>query len=870
MSAIGSGAKGLLAQAQRAAQRRAQRTSTGHLLLLMLQGDHPAGHVLANRGVRESDLLSALKVVDDEPASAVEVALERAHKLARLLHEPDADPMHVLLAVSRDPRTVAHRCLERIGSGAESVRDEVTALLGAGHAEHQDGAASSPPASAPRARSVRAGASAGPGSRSRKRRPRDTARRKQAERKAPSASSGPAGTADGAEASEPCAERDKETAVRDETPTPPPVAPDAGVSAAEARTHGRAPRNARVGTGRATPPPDGEATVSPEGTAHGLDREHYPLLSALGRNLTEAAAGGRIDPVIGRDSEIEQLLDVLGRRRANNALLVGPPGVGKTAIVEGLARRLVDGEGGVQALRDRIVVEISPGALVSGTGVRGAVAERVHKLRREVARAQGRVILFIDEIHALVGGSSDGPDDLANELKDALARGELPCIGATTVDEHRKHFERDAALARRFSTIQVDEPAVEDAVRILGGIVPRYETHHAVSYEPEALDKAVHLSVRYLPERHLPDKAVAVLDQAAARVRRHGGETVGTSAVASVVAEHAKVPVDRLLMRDAERLLDLESVLVERVIGQREPVSRIADVLRKGAAGFRGNRPLGTFLLLGPTGVGKTETAKAVSELVFPGGGMTRFDMSELGEAHGVARLLGAPPGYVGHEDGGQLTESVRRRPYQLLLLDEIEKAHPDVLRALLPLLDEGRLTDGRGRTVDFNNTIVFMTSNLGADPPAGDNPIGFGARRREDAPSRGTLAERALAAARGALPPELWNRIDEPLYFAPLGRDDVGRIARRMLHQMAEALQSEHRVALEIEDSAIEALIDAGGYDANLGARPMRRVIGRTVEAPLAETVLRRGVSAGDVIRLEGADGDVRIVRRGGAEAAE
>jgi ATP-dependent Clp protease ATP-binding subunit ClpC len=399
-----------------------------------------------------------------------------------------------------------------------------------------------------------------------------------------------------------------------------------------------------------------------------LDPVKHPLLSRIGRNLSAAAAAGEIDPVIGRGPELDRLLDVLGRRRANNPVLVGPPGVGKTAIVEGLALRMQSDAESCGRLAERIIIEVSAGALVSGTGIRGALAERLKQLREEVARADGKILLFLDEIHAIVGG--EGPDDLANELKAALARGELPCIGATTEAEYRRYFERDAALARRFSRIEVGEPTPSDALEILRGIVPKYELHHAVAYDPPALKAAVELSVRYVPEGFLPDKAIAILDLAAARVRRRQGCVVDTTSVAHVVAEQTAVPVERLLMRDAERLLRMESHLRARVVGQREPLSRIADALRKGAAGFRGRRPLGTFLLLGPTGVGKTETAKAVADQLFPTSGVTRFDMSEFSEPHAVARLLGAPPGYVGHEDGGQLTESVRRRPYQLVLLD--------------------------------------------------------------------------------------------------------------------------------------------------------------------------------------------------------
>ncbi len=598
-----------------------------------------------------------------------------------------------------------------------------------------------------------------------------------------------------------------------------------------------------------------------------IDARKYPLLASIGTNLTALAAAGGIDPVIGREAELDRLLDVISRRRANHPLLVGPSGVGKTSVVHALALAVASRAPQTVGLARHVIVEVSAGSLVSGTGVRGALSEKLRKLASE-AESAGDVLLFFDDVHAILGGpESDG--EVASELKALLARGEVPCIGATSEAEAKRFLDRDPAIARRLSVLHVAEPTPKDAIAILRGVMHRYEQHHAVAYRTDAIAAAVELSVRFLPEKHLPDKALAVLDLAGARMRRTHGTIVDVPAVAQVIAEQAHVPVERLLLRDADRLLALETLLEERVVGQRGPLDRIADALRKGAAGFRGKRPLATFLFLGTTGVGKTETAKAIAEAMFGEANIVRFDMSELSESHAIARLIGAPPGYVGHDAGGQLTEAVRRRPYSLVLLDEIEKAHPEVLLSLLPLLDEGRLTDGRGRTVDFTNTVIVMTSNLGADAVRGPTAIGFGATPSEAERAR-SIEDKVLAAARRAMPPELWNRLDEPLVFAPLGRTDALEIARRMLLRVAAQLESEHGVLLTVEPSALGSLADAGGFDPTLGARPMRRVVSRLVESALATRVLGGDLRRGDRIVLRGEAARVELDFEPQEEAAE
>ncbi|HSN83171.1 MAG TPA: ATP-dependent Clp protease ATP-binding subunit [Polyangiales bacterium] len=813
MTTVSGGVKGLVARAQREAQRRAHSPSTAYLLLVMLQTGGPMGKLLSQLGVKESDLLSAIRVVDSEPTSALERAVERAYRIAKAMDAPQVLPAHLLFAIARDTRSAAHRSLEEIGTGSRRVQEAVQTVLQPRNAR----AMPSAPITTTRSR------------------PSDALPAQNASKPArPSA--------------RPSVEPSPLIELRLKGPQEEPMVEE--------------PAEASEPVGALD-----EEIIVPSSSPFTLDAHMYPMLVKLGRNLTELASMGHIDEVIGRDAEIERLLDVLARRRSNNPILVGPPGVGKTAIVEGLARRLAQGGAGVHGLEGTILVELSAGGLVSGTGVRGALSERMRRLQFEVKRANGKIVLFIDEVHALFTGG-DSPDDLAHELKASLARGELPCIGATTDAEYRKYVERDAALARRFSPIHVAEPTAEDAIEILMGIAPRYEVHHGIAYEQVAVESAVELSVRYMAEQSLPDKAIGILDLAGARVRRRGGAVVDREAVAGVVAEKVRVPVERLLVSDAQKLLELEHHLGDHVVGHRAVMRRISDALRKGAAGFHGQRPLATFLFLGPTGVGKTETARALNELFFMGCPMTRIDMSELSESHAVAKLVGAPPGYIGHDTGGLLTESIRHRPYQLVLLDEIEKAHMDVLQSLLPLLEDGRLTDGKGRTVDCTHTIVVMTSNLGAQQARGSQgAIGF----HGDAEHSADGAAAALAAARRALPPELWNRIDEPLFFGGLNIDEVTEIARRMASRVAQQLRERQGVELRIDDTAIESLVALGGYDAALGARPMRRAIGRMVEAPLAASILAGEFHRGDRIIAVGDPEGIRFERiEGSIEAAE
>jgi ATP-dependent Clp protease ATP-binding subunit ClpC len=584
------------------------------------------------------------------------------------------------------------------------------------------------------------------------------------------------------------------------------------------------------------------------------------MLAAVGHNLTLAAARGELDPVFGREAEIDRTLDVLAKRQGNCPCLVGPAGVGKTSVVRALAQRIAEGRE-TSAFGDKIIFELTASGLLAGTGVRGALAERMAQIKAEVGRAEGRIVLFFDELHVVLAAD----EEAAAELRVALARGELSCIGTATPEEYKRVVMADAALARRMTAIEIAELAPDEAVLALERVAPAFEKHHGVRFAPEAIAAAVAWSARYLPERPLPDNAVGVLDLAAARAHRQKTDELTRDRVAEVVSETSGVPVERLLETDGARMLRLEQMMSERIVGHVDALHRIARVLRRNASGFRSRRPIGSFLLLGPTGVGKTETAKAIAECLFHSPhAMTRLDLSEYAEAHAMARLVGAPPGYVGHEAGGQLTEAVRKRPYQVLLLDEIEKAHRDVLETFLQLFDEGRMTDGRGRTVDFTNVVVVMTSNLGADVsrPSARARIGFGAKAEADVKA---YEEKVCAAARAALPPELYNRIDEVLAFAPLGRVDIMEVARRMLRALGDELEGARGVALDVSEDAIGALLDEGGFDAEFGARPMRRAIARLVEAPIAEMLLKGELAEGDtaLVEVEGGEIVVDVVRR-------
>ncbi|MFD7433015.1 ATP-dependent Clp protease ATP-binding subunit [Streptomyces sp. NPDC059861] len=675
--------------------------------------------------------------------------------------------------------------------------------------------------------------------------------------------------------------------------------------------------------------PGGMPSESPDATQARTEQARptaTPTVDKYGRDLTELARQGRIDPVIGRDEEIEQTIEVLSRRGKNNPVLIGDAGVGKTAIVEGLAQRIIDGDVPDVLIGRRVVALDLPG-VVAGTRYRGDFEERLNNIVGEIRANSDRLIIFIDELHTVVGaggGGEGGSMDAGNILKPALARGELHVVGATTLEEYRR-IEKDAALARRFQPILVPEPTPADAIEILRGLRDRYEAHHQVRYTDEALVAAVELSDRYLTDRRLPDKAIDLIDQAGARVRLRArtkgtdvrameqeaeqlardkdqavaaeqyeqatqlrdrimelkqrisqasgddqadeGQNleVTTEAIAEVVSRQTGIPVSRLTEEEKERLLGLEEHLHERVVGQDEAVRVVSEAVMRSRAGLASpDRPIGSFLFLGPTGVGKTELARALAEALFGSEErMVRLDMSEYQERHTVSRLVGAPPGYVGHEEAGQLTEVVRRHPYSLLLLDEVEKAHPDVFNILLQVLDDGRLTDSQGRTVDFTNTVIVMTSNLGSEVITRRGAgIGFGAGGTDA--DEAARREQILRPLREHFRPEFLNRIDEIVFFRQLTADQLHRITNLLLERTRRLMHAQG-IAVEFSDSAVD-LLARQGYEPEYGARPLRRTIQREVDNQLSRLLLDGRVKDGDRVRVEEEDGRLTFRTDGAA----
>ena len=589
------------------------------------------------------------------------------------------------------------------------------------------------------------------------------------------------------------------------------------------------------------------------------------VLDTYGKNLTKLAKEGKLDPVIGRHKEVKRIMQVLARRSKSNPCLVGDPGVGKTAVVEGLAQEIASGNVPTQ-LQDVQIYTIDMGALVAGSRYRGDFEERMKKLVKEVT-SRNDVVIFLDEIHTVVGaGAAEGSIDASNMLKPALARGEMRVIGATTFDEYRKHIEKDPALERRFQPVQVDPPSLEHTLEILHGLRPALEKHHDCSIDDEALQAAVKLSDRYVSDRQMPDKAIDLIDEAGAYlsispeedtpVTPDGKKRVTVSIVEKVCAQSSNVPVERVGTDDAERLLGMEEHLRLRVVGQDEALSSMSRSIRRARSGLGDpRRPLGSFLFLGPTGVGKTEAAKALAEFLFGSEEkLISLDMSEFQAAHDISKLLGAPPGYIGHDEPGQLTERVRRNPYSVILFDEVEKAHPDIFNTLLQVLEEGRITDAKGRTVDFKNTIVIMTSNLGSDR-FGKAALGFAkvtdGTQRHDRETR--------ESAKKFFKPELLNRLDELIVFGALQPAEIKTITSKFLEVLSKRLFSASSISLFIAPAALE-LLATEGFDELYGARPLRRTVQRLVEDPLSELLLTGLLQEGDVVRVDVKDNTITV----------
>ncbi len=891
----------VLVEAQDIAHNVGQPFSSTHVLLALFTVPNRAQVLLRDRGVTEDDILESIDKVAREGPALVDSLIGRARTLAGQVGMPEVECLHLLVAVLRTRDIAAHRLLLGAGVDLVSLRNQAMSYL-TGNMPRRvreatipalDGAEEVAEPQAMRRLADLASSSqaamysnaAGEAVSCSQHIPPQDDERLGGEAVFPNAEQPPPMEARGRPTSTPPANRSG----RPEAPPPDgsgssehgsQKGPSNAGKGGGSPSHGLPPPTKKpprsAGNGAAAkkqrpsvepPPPDLDLPLGP----YELDPTEYPWLSALGRNLTQLAMDGSIDPVIGREREVEEVIDVLGKRRANNPVLVGEAGVGKTAIVEGLAKALLElGERG-SSLGDKIVVELDMASILAGTHLRGSFSEKLGGIKDEVRKARGKIVVFIDELHTLIGAGAtgEGPQDAANELKAALARGEFPCVGATTHDEYRKFIEQDLALERRFSPVLVAEPSIDDTCRILEGLIERYSEHHGISYLPEALRAAVKLSARYITDRYLPDKAIGIIDLAGSRARREGSTQVDARAIATVISKVASVPEERLLMSDRERFLQMETHLAERVVGHQDSLERIAKAVRRNYAGFDSHRPMGSFLFMGPTGVGKTETAKALADFLFGGpDALVRCDMSEYGEANTSARLIGAPPGYVGYGDGGQLTEQVRRRPFCVVLLDEVEKAHRDVLQLLLQILDEGNLTDGRGRQVTFANTVVLMTTNLGSEVFGGParGPLGFSSARSTKTPDEHATDERVdrvIDIAKAAFPPELWNRIDERLVFKPLSRTEVASIAQMLLSLSSQTLASEKRILYTAGEDVVEHLIDNGGYDPAFGARPMRQTLQRLVEAPLAEMILSGKVVPGDEIRVGQSQGKLTFQRQ-------
>lgn len=831
--------------------------TSAHVLLCLFIVENQAMRFLQDHDLKLQALIASMDTIPQERPKIWEEIFRRAEDIARVQESPTIDSLHMLVSLCSFVDCSAYDLLKAQKLVPSAIRNDLMAqMLSAPSVPHEPPPTTPPPqfgtsavrtprVPAPAPRPVRLTSNTTQILAERFRKEQDTAEPEEEVALASSSTPTKAILRPLSESLSKIPIPSAQTLARRRSQQQPTV--DVHESTTPARKRSARPHVERKK--RPAPVP----AFRPE--AYRLTPREFPLLSRLGKNLSEQAIEGKLDTVIGRDEIILRLIDTLNKRRSNNPLLVGEPGVGKTAIVEGFTRFLIDQarQGIPTGLEQRIIVSIEASSMIAGTSVRGAFAERMTQLKQEVQRANGRVIIFFDELHHWIGagGSNDSGSDASGELKSALARGEFPCIGATTWAEYTQYIEPDSAFTRRFETIRVAEPDTTSTLRIVTGMRATYEEHHQIEIPDDVIEYAVKLAHRYLPNRRNPDKSFGVIDFAGALARRAREDILSKETVARAVADQAGIAPSRLMMADRAHYAKLDTLLAQEIVGQEDAVERAASLLQRNYAGFSSGRPIGSFLFMGPTGVGKTEFARAIARVLFGSDdAMLRIDMSEYMESHSIARLIGAPPGYVGHDAAGMLTEPVRRSPYQLVLLDEIEKAHPDVLNLLIQVLDEGRLTDSRGNTVDFTSTIVVMTTNLGAKlltQSTQTRTVGFANQTNAD-----QSEELARREAQKYFRPEIWNRIDEVIVFPALTKSQIARIARRMLDTSSQRLENQRGISFECTDDVIDLLVQSGGYDAEFGARPMRRTIERIVEQFVAQMILEERASAGDHLRID------------------
>jgi len=818
---LGEDGKRILQMAMKRAKDRKQELTTLHLLLVFCEEPGLASLILAHCGITRDWIRSCMKTTQTDPPQVFERLNREAQQLAETIRSPKIQDLHLLAGLVRIEDSLAHRMLSMGNFKPTQIYSIVVgSLTGTGKRNAFLGQV------APNAEA--AGARQG----------------------------SIAEEAASAEVQPPTEKAQVKLPLRVEEPKALEPAP-LPIPSRRYVDRPREKRQESQGT---------QLVVTP--LRWKIDEKQFPFMAQIGVNLNLKALSGDVDEMLGRQKEIECLMDVLGRRKANNPVLIGEAGVGKTAIIEGMALRIVRGEI-TTAFSQKTLVAVASSSFIGGTSIRGSLSEKFAALRKESERLRGRIILFFDDAVEILKSIEGGGEGVLAEIKDALTQGLLPSIFTATPASWKKIVELDAGFTRCLTPIYVDEVGQDETAAILRQLAPKYAGYHAVEICDEVCSTAVRLSTRYLSGRKNPEKSLMVLDLAAARARRSSMKKVSPTVVAEVVSSLADVPAERLAETDSERLMNLEKHLAGCIVGHDEAIRRTASTMRRNAAGFRGRRPIGSFLFLGPTGVGKTEMAKAMARLLFgKDSAMLRFDMSEFAESHSVSRLIGAPPGYVGFEKGGELTDAIIDHPYRLILLDEFEKAHSAVHRLLLQMLEEGRLTDSHGRTADFSNTVVVMTSNIGSDLKL-KTPAGFAVGERTAAADyREKMTQRAMET----FSPELMNRIDETIVFAPLTEEEVREIARRLLRASAAILLQNRGIGIGWTEEVIDLLIRSGGFDPHLGARPMRRTIQAKVESLIADTVLAGKLRQGGKIVLQLGDGGrlrARIRNRKGSGAS-